>query len=97
MFKVQLSDGTYANFDDNINQDDMMGILTNIEDQIKQDKLNANNNQPDSGIAKQEEPQAIGGTPDTQQGDFARGFKTDRKSTRLNSSHIPLSRMPSSA
>ena len=33
MFKVQLSDGTYANFDDNINQDDMMGILTNIEDQ----------------------------------------------------------------
>ena len=25
------------------------------------------------------------------------GKKTDRKSTRLNSSHIPLSRMPSSA
>ena len=25
------------------------------------------------------------------------GDKTDRKSTRLNSSHIPLSRMPSSA
>ena len=24
-------------------------------------------------------------------------WKTDRKSTRLNSSHIPLSRMPSSA
>ena len=24
-------------------------------------------------------------------------FETDRKSTRLNSSHIPLSRMPSSA
>ena len=24
-------------------------------------------------------------------------FLTDRKSTRLNSSHIPLSRMPSSA
>ena len=24
-------------------------------------------------------------------------FSTDRKSTRLNSSHIPLSRMPSSA
>ena len=24
-------------------------------------------------------------------------YKTDRKSTRLNSSHIPLSRMPSSA
>ena len=39
-------------------------------------------------------------------GDIFRGFgtqtvatvgKTDRKSTRLNSSHIPLSRMPSSA
>src|ERR1051326_2987552 len=29
---------------------------------------------------------------------YAYGFKTaDRKSTRLNSSHIPLSRMPSSA
>ena len=26
-----------------------------------------------------------------------RVFKEDRKSTRLNSSHIPLSRMPSSA
>ena len=26
-----------------------------------------------------------------------RGMLTDRKSTRLNSSHIPLSRMPSSA
>ena len=26
-----------------------------------------------------------------------RGIDTDRKSTRLNSSHIPLSRMPSSA
>ena len=25
------------------------------------------------------------------------GFRPDRKSTRLNSSHIPLSRMPSSA
>ena len=25
------------------------------------------------------------------------GFNADRKSTRLNSSHIPLSRMPSSA
>ena len=25
------------------------------------------------------------------------GYPTDRKSTRLNSSHIPLSRMPSSA
>ena len=30
------------------------------------------------------------------QGDFAAN-RTDRKSTRLNSSHIPLSRMPSSA
>ena len=29
--------------------------------------------------------------------DFAMLTKTDRKSTRLNSSHIPLSRMPSSA
>ena len=28
---------------------------------------------------------------------MAKGFKVDRKSTRLNSSHIPLSRMPSSA
>ena len=28
---------------------------------------------------------------------FLRGIETDRKSTRLNSSHIPLSRMPSSA
>src|ERR1051326_9465879 len=27
----------------------------------------------------------------------ATAFSTDRKSTRLNSSHIPLSRMPSSA
>ena len=27
----------------------------------------------------------------------ARGIQEDRKSTRLNSSHIPLSRMPSSA
>ena len=27
----------------------------------------------------------------------AKWFKADRKSTRLNSSHIPLSRMPSSA
>ena len=36
-----------------------------------------------------------------QQVDFARRFgelgKVDRKSSRLNSSHIPLSRMPSSA
>ena len=31
----------------------------------------------------------VGGTPG--------GITTDRKSTRLNSSHIPLSRMPSSA
>ena len=32
-------------------------------------------------------------------GDFRKGtdIKADRKSTRLNSSHIPLSRMPSSA
>ena len=29
--------------------------------------------------------------------DIFRDFKIDRKSTRLNSSHIPLSRMPSSA
>ena len=29
--------------------------------------------------------------------DTAHGCQTDRKSTRLNSSHIPLSRMPSSA
>ena len=28
---------------------------------------------------------------------FIIGFGLDRKSTRLNSSHIPLSRMPSSA
>ena len=28
---------------------------------------------------------------------FSRARKEDRKSTRLNSSHIPLSRMPSSA
>ena len=28
---------------------------------------------------------------------MARGDRVDRKSTRLNSSHIPLSRMPSSA
>ena len=28
---------------------------------------------------------------------YARGIYVDRKSTRLNSSHIPLSRMPSSA
>ena len=28
---------------------------------------------------------------------FVRSFAQDRKSTRLNSSHIPLSRMPSSA
>ena len=28
---------------------------------------------------------------------YSKGFSTDRKSTRLNSSHIPLSRMPSSA
>ena len=27
----------------------------------------------------------------------AKGIEIDRKSTRLNSSHIPLSRMPSSA
>ena len=31
------------------------------------------------------------------QGDQLVGLLTDRKSTRLNSSHIPLSRMPSSA
>ena len=30
-------------------------------------------------------------------GEFKAGRKQDRKSTRLNSSHIPLSRMPSSA
>ena len=30
-------------------------------------------------------------------GGFAELFRLDRKSTRLNSSHIPLSRMPSSA
>ena len=29
--------------------------------------------------------------------DFEKGIDEDRKSTRLNSSHIPLSRMPSSA
>ena len=29
--------------------------------------------------------------------DLLRDFRKDRKSTRLNSSHIPLSRMPSSA
>ena len=29
--------------------------------------------------------------------DFERVIDEDRKSTRLNSSHIPLSRMPSSA
>ena len=29
--------------------------------------------------------------------EFIRTYNTDRKSTRLNSSHIPLSRMPSSA
>ena len=29
--------------------------------------------------------------------EFAKLDKSDRKSTRLNSSHIPLSRMPSSA
>ena len=29
--------------------------------------------------------------------DFPKPQRTDRKSTRLNSSHIPLSRMPSSA
>src|ERR1051326_3496011 len=34
-------------------------------------------------------------TLETQRGDFLQ--LTDRKSTRLNSSHIPLSRMPSSA
>ena len=28
---------------------------------------------------------------------FPRSYESDRKSTRLNSSHIPLSRMPSSA
>ena len=28
---------------------------------------------------------------------FASSYNIDRKSTRLNSSHIPLSRMPSSA
>ena len=28
---------------------------------------------------------------------YAEGQRRDRKSTRLNSSHIPLSRMPSSA
>ena len=31
------------------------------------------------------------------EGLFKRALITDRKSTRLNSSHIPLSRMPSSA
>ena len=35
--------------------------------------------------------------PDVIAGIDARGFMLDRKSTRLNSSHIPLSRMPSSA
>ena len=28
---------------------------------------------------------------------LVKGYSVDRKSTRLNSSHIPLSRMPSSA
>ena len=35
--------------------------------------------------------------PDHEDGDYYRSFILDRKSTRLNSSHIPLSRMPSSA
>ena len=42
---------------------------------------------------------AAGGTitPCTASGDATELVGIDRKSTRLNSSHIPLSRMPSSA
>ena len=39
------------------------------------------------------EPQVFG----DERGFFMESFNQDRKSTRLNSSHIPLSRMPSSA
>ena len=37
------------------------------------------------------------GQPGNKPGDLKRPMNLDRKSTRLNSSHIPLSRMPSSA
>ena len=40
---------------------------------------------------------AMSFTPDSKQVVASYGGKLDRKSTRLNSSHIPLSRMPSSA
>ena len=43
-------------------------------------------------MARTSEEVMLGGA-----GNAARNVASDRKSTRLNSSHIPLSRMPSSA
>ena len=51
---------------------------------------------PDSFIKKEAE-HVEGFSPELAVVTRAGGDKLDRKSTRLNSSHIPLSRMPSSA
>ena len=42
-------------------------------------------------------PESLGGLPVTELADKVFSGSTDRKSTRLNSSHVALSRMPSSA
>ena len=48
------------------------------------------------GNWRAERAQALGIDPEDDAAVF-KAVKEDRKSTRLNSSHIPLSRMPSSA
>ena len=52
---------------------------------------------PSMGGAPQGGDPSMGGAPDQNAPQGVEGFEPDRKSTRLNSSHIATSRMPSSA
>ena len=68
----------------------MVSKKENLEDENA--KLKELREQLKGFMAKQEELSS-----EKQYYDYASTLLKDRKSTRLNSSHIPLSRMPSSA
>ena len=66
---------------------DKWGIAQNAMDRVNRERIAKGQQPPSEEVNKK----------DTAQGDGYRDWETDRKSTRLNSSHITRSRMPSSA
>ena len=71
---------------------DKWALAMNAMDRVNNYKLNEYLKKGEAETPKAAEGQAEGGTTPPY-----RDWETDRKSTRLNSSHRSLSRMPSSA